>query len=123
MDKLYLKNNKSEAEIDFNNENNELTIKGILCSENPIFYFNKIMDWLKEYKEYKPEIIKLNIQLYYLNTISTKFLINMIRYILTISQNIIIKWYYDEDDTDILELGNDIQDLINKKIFFITVYE
>jgi hypothetical protein len=116
METLTLVGSKYEPEINFNNETNCLLFKGVSYSADPLNYFNKIMKWLELYKEQKPSDIVLDIQVYYLNTTSTKLFIHMIKFISTICDDVKINWIYDEDDDDIYELGRDIECSINVKI-------
>ena len=58
----------------------------------------------------------VNIQLEYFNTSSSKCLLDLFKKLEGMHKSgndITIKWYYEEDDEDMLEAGEDYQSIIN----------
>jgi tagatose-1,6-bisphosphate aldolase len=58
----------------------------------------------------------LHIQLEYFNTSSSKCLLDILKKLQIVSQNggskVKVVWYYEEDDEDMLEAGEDYQAII-----------
>jgi hypothetical protein len=71
------------------------------------------MDWIEQYaRDAKPKTI-INIQLEYFNTSSSKCLLDLFKKLEAINNEIVINWYYEEDDEDMLEAGEDYDAIIN----------
>ncbi len=83
---------------------------------------DQIMNWLDAYLIMPAETTYVIIAFEYLNSFSTKILTATL---LKISQvwnqgkNLVIRWYYEEDDDDILERGEYISEAYNIPIEFI----
>ncbi len=58
----------------------------------------------------------VNIQLEYFNTSSSKCILDVFKRLETIYKarnEVIINWFYEEDDEDMLEAGEDYESIIN----------
>ncbi|MCK5764004.1 MAG: SiaC family regulatory phosphoprotein, partial [Clostridiales bacterium] len=63
---------------------------------------------LKEYYKNPKEITRMDINLEYINSGSSKFLIELLRVLKTnydLGKDCIVNWYFEEDDESIEELG------------------
>ena len=103
MENLIIDSTKSTPNVEFNN-NGELSIKGRAYSEDPRKFFEPLLNWVRELDT---DTVKVEIKLEYLNTSSTKM---MNEFIKTIDANTkihskLVKWYFEEDDEDMLEAG------------------
>ena len=91
-------------------------LKGRSIPENSIEFYKPLMDWLEEYeKNPQPKTI-VHVQLEYFNTSSSKCILDLFKKLESIKQNgndVVIKWYYEEDDEDMLEAGEDYQSIID----------
>ena len=82
----------------------------------------QIMNWIENYLIDPSETTKVIIAFEYLNSFSTSILVSILK---KLSQTIlhpkklIIQWYYEEDDEDILERGEYISETYNFPIEFI----
>ena len=66
----------------------------------------------------------MNIQLEYFNTSSSKCILDDFKKLETLSgTSITINWYYEEDDEDMLEAGEDYQALVDIPFKMIEVEE
>ncbi len=84
----------------------------------------QIMSWIEEYLHNPAETTYLIISLEYLNSASASILVSIIREITKVAlkmKKYVIKWYYEEDDDDILERGEYISAAYNIPIEFIQV--
>ena len=83
-----------------------------------------IIDWLSEYLINPPEITTIIIALEYLNSLSSKMLILILKEVsklLQLDKQFFVHWCYEEDDEDILERGEYISTSLNIPIDFIRV--
>jgi hypothetical protein len=101
-DRLEIKMTNSTPEVVFETDGN-LKFKGRIMTENPLF-FQPIMDWVDKLD---CKIVKLDINLEYLNTSASMQLFQMLK---NISDNCLIEsidviWHYESDDEDHLETG------------------
>jgi len=82
----------------------------------------EILNWIDEYLANPAEITYVNIAFEYLNSFSTTILVTILKKLAQVDQQskkLIIKWYYEVDDEDILERGEYVLSAINIPIEFI----
>jgi hypothetical protein len=80
------------------------------------------MNWINEYVTNPVEITYVILAFEYLNSFSTTILVSMLRKISQVlmqSGKLVIQWYYEEDDEDILERGQYISSTFDIPIKFI----
>ena len=96
---------------------------GKCIPENSRLFFQPIYDWLRIYANAPAASTTLNVQLDYFNTSSAKCLVDLFRMLDQLQQSqvsqVIINWSYHEDDTDMLEVGEDFQKLLKTTFNFI----
>jgi hypothetical protein len=74
-----------------------------------------LVDWLEAYLSNPAELTEVNIQLEYFNTSSSKCILDVFKKLEAIYKSgneVVINWYYEEDDEDMLEAGEDYQSII-----------
>jgi hypothetical protein len=82
----------------------------------------ELINWIDEYLGDPAEITYVVIALEYLNSYSTIIIVSIIRrlnMVLLHSKKLVIQWYYEEDDEDMLERGEYIAMTFNIPIAFI----
>lgn len=94
-----------------------MIIQGRSIIEDTISFYNPIIDWVKQCSSKK---FTLEVRLEYMNTSSSKQVFTILK---TIKDNfsvkdVYIKWYYEEDDEDMLDTGKDFESLIRIPIDF-----
>lgn len=92
--------------------NGILLIKGISTPENVQTFFQPVFDWLLAFKETKPEKVNFILEIDYLNSTSSKVVVELLFILNSIKKNgsdVEIVWRYEEEDEDMLELGQDLQ--------------
>ena len=92
-----------------------LEITGRSNPENTIEVFKPIVNWVEEYVQNPGEKTTINIQLEHFNTSSSKSLIGILKRLEAVKKegrDIIVNWYYDADDEDILEAGENFESMI-----------
>ena len=101
--------------VNLNPETGTIEIKGRSIPENSIEFYKPVVDWLEEYGNNPKEKTNVNIQLEYFNTSSSKCILDVLKKLESIAKagnDMIINWYYEEDDEDMLEAGEDYQSII-----------
>lgn len=101
-------------------------IKGRSIPENSIEFYKPLVDWLEEYANSPHEKTNVNIQLEYFNTSSSKCILDVFKKLETVYKNrneVIINWYYEEDDEDMLEAGEDYQSILKIPFKMIEIEE
>jgi len=122
MDNLKIVGDKYTLEIDFDVATGVLRMAGSSYPENAAEFFQPIYNWLGTYISEVGKSLCLNFELDYLNTSSTKCIMDVLE-ILEMYQKdddfVEVNWYYPEDDEDILEIGEEIAEDIDLKVKFI----
>ena len=80
-----------------------------------IEFYKPLVDWLEEYKENAQPMTKVIIQLEYFNTSSSKCILDVFKKLEAVHKAknpVEIHWYYEEDDEDMLEAGEDYESII-----------
>ena len=93
-----------------------LEITGRSNPENTIEVFKPIINWVEEYIQNPGEKTTINIQLEHFNTSSSKSLIGILKRLEALKKegrDIVINWYYDADDEDILEAGENFESVVS----------
>ncbi len=116
MESIYIQKTKKTPLINLNIKDSIFQIKGPSFSENIVEVLNPIIDWIENYiPNLENELI---CELYFtvLNSASHKKIFQILIKLNAFLDNgkvIKVKWYYDEDDEDIMEMGEDLVELIN----------
>jgi len=101
--------------ISLNSETGTIEIKGRSIPENSIEFYKPIVDWLDEYAKAPKEKTVVSIQLEYFNTSSSKCILDVFKKLENLKKgknDVVINWYYEEDDEDMLEAGEDYESII-----------
>ena len=123
MEDLNLEGTAKTPTIDFKS-NGELLIKGRSIPENSIEFYKPIIDWISDYGNSPQSDTAVNIQLEYFNTSSSKCILDVFKKLESLSDTVVkIKWYYEEDDEDMLEAGEDYEAIIDLPFEMVEVEE
>jgi len=102
--------------VDFK-QTGELRIEGSSFSENPVEFYEPLVEWIKELRKQPPPTIKMNIKLEYFNTSSSKLILYLFKSLESMHVNkesvVTIVWLYNKADQDMLESGKDYKSIIN----------
>ena len=110
MENLNITKTKYTLEINFDADKGILEMSGSSYPENAYEFFQPIYNWLKTYLSNVNKAIILNIKLDYLNTSSTKCILDVLEIVENYQEKGIetqINWFYEEDDEDMLETGEE----------------
>jgi hypothetical protein len=97
-------------------EKGVIEIKGRSIPENSLEFYKPLIDWLDKYGSKPLDATNVNVQLEYFNTSSSKCILDIFKKLELIykkGSRVQINWYYEEDDEDMFEAGEDYQSIIN----------
>ncbi len=125
MDDLYLKKSFNSPEVEFITESGELNIEGRSIPEDPGEFFDRLINWLNEYFLNPIDATVMNIKLEYINSGSSKYMLELLR-IMKVNhekgRDVLIKWYFEEGDESIEELGQHYEQTIQIPFELIEYY-
>lgn len=115
MESLLIEGTQKTPLINFDYDKGVLEIKGRSIPENSIEFYKPLVDWLEEYSNEPKDMTTVNVHLEYFNTSSSKCILDVFKKLENIHKNnkaVAINWYYEEDDEDMLEAGEDYESII-----------
>jgi len=125
MEEYFLKKTFNTPEVHFIPESGFLKIEGRAIPEDPGDFFDRIIEQLKEYYLNPKDITKVDIKLEYINSGSSKYLLELLRVLKNNydkGADCIVNWYYEEDDESIHELGQHYQTTVQLPMKLIDYY-
>ena len=92
-------------------KNRLFTMSGVSVPENARVFYEPIMKWVEGYvrSEHNKDGITINVHLDYFNIASSAILLKILKEFEKIGDRVIINWFYDEEDDDMREIGDDLQ--------------
>lgn len=123
MNNFILENTKSTPYVEFCYEQNKLIFKGESYPENAYGFYETIYKLVDEYFTINNNLI-VDFQLSYINTSSIKCLIVLLDKLNKNYKNgseLIINWYYDEDNEFDYDMGQDFKMDIDIPFNFISI--
>ena len=100
-----------------------LAIQGRSIPENSIEFYAPLEDWLDKFSKTGPRAMVVHVFLQDFNTSSSKSMLDVFRKLERIHvrdlSSVTINWYYEEDDEDMLEAGEDYRVLVPAVPFYL----
>ena len=121
MDNLQIAGSNKTPEISFDANNRVLSISGRSIPENSIEFYKPMLAWMEQFAATKPESTILQIKLEYFNTSSSKCLLDIFKKLEIIGGKCQVEWYYEQDDEDMLEAGEDYEAIVHVPFKMISV--
>jgi hypothetical protein len=115
MEALVIDGTQKTPAVEFDPQKGVLEIKGRSIPENSIEFYKPLVDWLEEYSDAASTKTMVNVHLEYFNTSSSKCILDVFKKLESIHKSnneVLINWYYEEDDEDMLEAGEDYESII-----------
>ncbi|MFZ9029388.1 MAG: DUF1987 domain-containing protein [Crocinitomicaceae bacterium] len=126
MEKLELKGSPKTPDILLDGDNGQIRLKGRSIPENSIEFFDPIYSWIDTYCESPCSETVLDVRLEYFNTSSSKCLLDIFKKFEKINGNrshVRVNWYFERDDEDMAEAGEDYQAIVDLPFDIIEVDE
>src|SRR5689334_4975933 len=86
-------------------------ISGRSLPEDSADFFLPVLDWISDYKKEPNDATNFVVKLEYLNTASSKFMLDILTLLKDIN-NVKVTWYYVKDDEDMEEAGREFSEQI-----------
>jgi hypothetical protein len=115
MESIALEGTPKTPTVNMDGATGIVEIKGRSIPENSIEFYRPLVEWLEDYSKEPQELTTVNIQLEYFNTSSSKCILDVFKKLEAIKKarnEVVINWYYEEDDEDMLEAGEDYESII-----------
>jgi len=99
-------------EVNFDINTGVCEIKGESYMEETYKFYLPLINWIKEYTKDTKKKLELNIKLVYLNTSSTKCLLDILEVLKDYEDqggNVNINWYFDKSDPDMIDEVEDFE--------------
>ena len=100
----------------FDAENEIFEISGRSLPEDVSSFYEPIISWLDEYSKNANVKSVFNFKLVYFNTASSKMLLDILMKLEEIYESgkeVLVKWFYPEDDEDMQEAGEEYADIVD----------
>ncbi len=111
MENIFIKEAPTTPEVRFDFEEAYLEIKGVSIPEDTEEFYNPLIEAIEEYiKTEFPKEITLSFKLIYVNTSTSAVLGKMIKILEPIEGEdrvVNVNWYYEVEDEDMKDLGED----------------
>ena len=121
LGELNIKGDKNKPEVKLD-EFGVVNINGRSFPSNADDFYKPILHWLEIYGENPCPSTNVSINVDYINTTSQKYFLDIFRKFKYIKENgntVNIYWFYDEGDTDMIEVGEVYSELTDIKFIFI----
>ncbi len=122
MDSLLIQKTEDTPQVNFDIATGIFKLSGRSLPENAIDFYKPVLDWIEAVlsESYEKKIV-FEIQLEYFNTASSKQLAKMLLLIERFIENnsIIIRWFYEKEDNDMLISGNQYSKFLKLDFEFI----
>jgi len=125
MDNYNLQPSPKTPFMKFDAESGIFEISGRSIPENSIEFYKPLLDWVDEYVKQPSGSTTLSVKLEYFNTSSSKCLVELFRKLETILEQskVKVQWYYEEEDEDMMESGQDFQHILKVPLELIPIEE
>lgn len=132
MQKLYISPSRNTPEISFSPEENLFYMRGTSAPEDVRGLYYPVLDWFRKYSEEllsgndmifsddNPMILKIDLK--YFNSSSAKFLYDIlmeVKDMISRGVPVVVEWYYEKEDPELMEAGADISAIAGMKFRFI----
>ena len=123
MQELRILSTKNSPEISLSPDG-LIKVKGRSIHANVIDFFKPVESWVNEYVKAPADLTRIDIDLEYCNSASSKLLIQIFQKISQVNllhKKFQINWYYEDGDEDIFERGEYFSSVLNIPFNFIKV--
>jgi hypothetical protein len=126
MEKLILEGSAKTPTVQFDGENGLMELRGRSIPENSIDFYKPLNEWIESYGNGPKPNTTVDIKLEYFNTSSSKCILDLFKQLEKLNSKnteVKINWYFEEDDEDMEEAGEDYQAIIDLPFKMIEVEE
>lgn len=114
MRKLKIEKTEDTPDIILDKENEIFMFSGKSFPENIDIYYTPVLEWISEYMLSPNQRTEIVFKMEYFNTASSKKLLEILvdlEQLLDKNKEVVVKWYYSEDDDDMRSAGRKFKQL------------
>ncbi|MBI1837532.1 MAG: DUF1987 domain-containing protein [Flavobacteriia bacterium] len=126
MENIIREGSAKTPSVSFNSVSGVLELKGRSIPENSVEFYKPLNDWIDSYSSSPCTKTVVDIKLEYFNTSSSKCILDLFKKLESLKHKgteVQVNWYYEEDDEDMEEAGEDYQAIIKLPFNMIEVQE
>jgi len=126
MEPIIIEGTPKTPTVHFDSSQGVFKLEGRSIPENSVEFYKPLVDWLDKYKESPLPKTTVEVKLEYFNTSSSKCILDVFKKLELIHKaknDVEIKWFYEEDDEDMLEAGEDYESIIRVPFEMIEIVE
>lgn len=112
MDDISLVGSPKTPSIKFSADG-RLEMRGRSIPENALDFYKPLLEWVDNYSRNPQAETTVHVQLEYFNTASSKCMLDLFRKLESVNSKTTIHWFYEQDDEDMLEAGEDYEAIVN----------
>lgn len=119
---LHIEQTSKTPRINCDADKGIMIIKGRSVPEDAIEFFLPVKDWISCYLCNPQELTEVSIDLDYFNTSTSIILLNLLRLfepLKSTNKNVIFNWYFESDDLDMKEAGEEYQLMLGQEMSLI----
>lgn len=133
MDALIIKETTATPKVVFDPQNNEFELKGCSRPEDVRDFYTPIIRWLENFAdsltpdfigEHLENPIVFKFKFDYFNSSSAKFILDILvltNHLHEAGLNMRIDWFYDENDDDMREVGEELSEVVDFPFKYVMV--
>ena len=112
MSSISLPGTSKTPTVQFNLEPLTMSISGRSIPENSIEFYQPLLDWVQANLQTDATSLEISIRLEYFNTSSSKCIMDLLKRVEKSPCDATVLWYYEDEDEDMLEAGEDYDAII-----------
>jgi hypothetical protein len=115
MEAIKIKGTEDTPNVILDSSENVMEISGRSLPEDVSSFYGPILTWLSEYSKSPNPKTVFNFKLVYFNTASSKLILDILMKLEEMCKkgcDVVVKWYYPEDDEDMQEAGSEYADIV-----------
>ncbi|MEQ9297455.1 MAG: DUF1987 domain-containing protein [Cyclobacteriaceae bacterium] len=114
MSFLLIEAGKNSPFVCFDFDGGTFKVGGRSVIEQPLEFYQQLISSIGNYSSSAITEAHFTFEFEYFNTSSCKCIFNLMKEIKKLEdrKSVVINWYYDKDDEDMLEIGEDFEDIL-----------
>lgn len=115
MENLTLEGSAKTPTINFDATSGKLELRGRSIPENSVEFYKPLNEWIENYGASPAGETSVDVKLEYFNTSSSKCILDLFKKLEAIAgskTNVTVNWFFEEDDEDMEEAGQDYKAII-----------
>lgn len=124
MENIQINGTSKTPDVFFDAHTGKLEISGRSIPENSYQFYEPLLTWLDGYASAPQPETLLVFRLDYFNTASSMYILGILKKmekLYTAGNKSEVKWYYDADDEDMLQTGEDLKQIVKIPIDMVQI--